>query len=213
MRMQIGTFYRYRMLILLNDPGINNPLEPLLLPLLLQLESFLHIVKEGRYTWRHDSILYLLANSFQSIKNAFLHVDVPGFISPCALTGATLRPDLLLVIPDKCLYILELTVCFETNLRNNSHRKQLKYKTRLERKQQKNFNEVRYINMSMSALGVFDHLSKSFIDMLQDLNFDEATKNYLIRRTMTITIKTTYYIFCRRSKDWALQNFLSLKFA
>ena len=88
------------------------------------------------------------------------------------------------------IIIIELTVGFETNLRNNSHRKQLKYKT-LIREQQKNFNEVRFINLSMSALGVFDHLSKGFIDTLQDLNFEEATKKYMIRRTMTIAIGTT----------------------
>ena len=105
----------------------------------LQLESLLHIVagckkylEEVRYTWRHDSILCFLAQSFHSIKNSSVHVDIPGFINPCALTGDSLRPDLLLVIPDKCLYILELTVSFETNLRNTSHRKQLKYKTLVE---------------------------------------------------------------------------------
>ena len=134
---------------------------------------------EGRYTWRHDSILCFLANSLQSIKNSSLYANIPGFISPCALTGDSLRPDFLLVIPDKCHYVLELTVGFETNLRNNSQRKQLKYKT-LIREQQKNFNEVRFINLSMSALGVFDHLSDGCIDMLQDLNFNQATKSYMI---------------------------------
>ena len=106
-------------------------------------------------------------------------MDIPDFVNLCALTGNSLHPDLLLAIPDKCLYILELTVGLETNLRNNSQRKQLKYKT-LFREQQKNFIEVRFINLSMSALSVFDHLAKSFVVMLQDLNFDEATKNYII---------------------------------
>ena len=182
----------------------------------IQPESLLHIVagckkylEEGRYTWRHNSIIYFPANSLQSIKNSSLYVDIPGFISPCALTSDSLRPDLLLVIPDKCLYILELTIGFETNLRNNSQKKQLKYKT-LIREQQKNFNEVRFIDLSMSALGVFDHLSKGSIDMIQDLNFDEATKNYMIRRTLTIAIRTTYYIFCRRNKDWDSPEFLML---
>ena len=80
----------------------------------LQTESLLHVVAgctkyldEGRYTWRHDSILHFLASSFQSIKNTSLYVDIPGFISPCALTGNGLRPDLLLVSRDKCLYIFE----------------------------------------------------------------------------------------------------------
>ena len=87
------------------------------------------------------------------------------------------------------------------NLRNNSHRKQLKYKT-LIREQQKNVNDVRFVNLSMSALGVFDHLTNSFLEMLQDLKFDVTTRNFIIRRTMTIAIRTTYYIFCHRNKDW-----------
>ena len=110
----------------------------------IQPESLLHIVagckknlEESRYTWRHDSILYFLANSLQSVKNSYLYVDIPGFISPCALTGDSLRPYLLLVIPDKSLYILELTVGFETNLRNNSQRKQLKYRTLIREQQKK----------------------------------------------------------------------------
>ena len=124
----------------------------------LQPESLLHVVAgctkyldEGRYTWLHDSILHFLASSFQSIKISSLYVDIPGFISPCALTGDRLRPDLLSVTRNKCLYIHELTVGFESNLRKNSYRKQLKYKT-LIREQQKNFNDVRFINLSMSAL-------------------------------------------------------------
>ena len=70
------------------------------------------------------------------------------------------------------------------------------------REQQKNFNDVRFVNLSMSALGVFDHLTKSFLEMLQDLKFDVTTRNFINRRTMTIAIRTTYYIFCRRNKDW-----------
>ena len=127
----------------------------------LQPESLIQVVagckkylEEGRYTWRHDSILYFLSKSFPTIKISSSYVDIPGFISPCALTGDSLHPDLLLVIPDKCLYILEFTVGFETNLRNNCHRKQLKYKT-LVGEQQKNFNEVGFVSLSMSALGVF----------------------------------------------------------
>jgi len=72
-------------------------------------------------------------------------VDIPGFPRPCALKGDSLRPDMLLVTPDKNLYLLELTVGFETNLKNNSHRKQLSYKN-LIGEQQKNFNGNRMVN-------------------------------------------------------------------
>ena len=89
-------------------------------------ESLLHVVAgcktyldEGRFTWRHNSALKFIANSFQSIVGSTLYVDLPGFLSPCIITGDTFRPDILLVIKDKKLFVLELTVGFETNLNIN----------------------------------------------------------------------------------------------
>ena len=136
-------------------------------------------------------------------------MDIPGFIRPCSFTGDSLCPDFPLVTRDKCLYILELTVSFESNLRTNSHRKQLKYKT-LIREHQKNFNDVIFVNLSMSALGLFDHLTKSFLEMLQDLKFDVTSRNFISRRTMTSAIRTTYYIAVE-IKIGTLQNFLYFK--
>ncbi len=48
-----------------------------------------------------------------------LYVDRPGFLHPSIVTGIKYRPDLLLTTKDNCLYNLELTVGYETNLRNN----------------------------------------------------------------------------------------------
>ena len=59
-----------------------------------------------------------------------MYVDLPGFVSPSVITGDEfIRPDLLLTIGNKILYILELTVGFETNLKTNSDRKLEKYLT------------------------------------------------------------------------------------
>ena len=55
--------------------------------------------------------------TFQSVRNSTIYVDHPGFISPSAITEDILRPDLLLVLPNKCLYFLDLTVGFESNIR------------------------------------------------------------------------------------------------
>ena len=44
------------------------------------------------------------------------------------INGESLRPDMLLRIEDKCLYIIELTVGFETNLERNAERKEIKYR-------------------------------------------------------------------------------------
>ena len=44
--------------------------------------------------------------------------------------------------------------------------------------------------------------SSTFLKMLDDIGFDDMYKRYCIRRMMAITIRTSYYIFCRRNKEW-----------
>jgi hypothetical protein len=86
-------------------------------------ESLLHVISgckayldEGRFTWQHNSVLNFIASSLMSGERSKLYVDLPGFITPSVITGYQLRPDLLLAIENKVLYVLELTVGFETNL-------------------------------------------------------------------------------------------------
>ena len=106
-------------------------------------------------------------------------VDLPGFISPSVIAGdQLLRPDLLLAIENKVLYILELTVGFETNLKTNSVRKHEKYLP-LIADQKKKHNQVKFINVSVSSLGVFAESTKSLFDMLQDLKYDEQHIRYV----------------------------------
>ena len=56
------------------------------------------------------------------VEGSSLFVDIPGFPSPSIITGDDLRPDLLLKTKDNCLYILELTIGFETNINNNAEK-------------------------------------------------------------------------------------------
>ena len=99
-------------------------------------EKLLHVVAgckvyldQGRYTWHHNSALNFLATSFQAINGSSLYADLPGFLSPSIITGDHLRPDLLLKTKENCLYVLELTIGFETNLNCNAVRKSEKYAT------------------------------------------------------------------------------------
>ena len=81
-----------------------------------------------RFTWRHDSILNSIAKSLQPVINVHssLYADVTGFLNP-SITGENYRPDLLFLIQSKCLYVLELTVGFESNLTNNAVLKKEKF--------------------------------------------------------------------------------------
>ena len=123
----------------------------------------------NRFTWRHDSVLNFIANILQPMNFNNLYVDLPGFLNPTIVTGDKYRPDLLLTTKDNCLYILELTVGYETNLRNNIKRKQEKY-TDVIKEQKKHFKSVEFINLSISALGVFDKESSAFLKMLNRLD-------------------------------------------
>jgi hypothetical protein len=50
-------------------------------------------------------------------------VDLPGYKSPSIITGDIYRPDLLLSTSTGTLYIVELTVGFESNLQKNVEHK------------------------------------------------------------------------------------------
>ena len=137
----------------------------------LHHETLLHVVAGcssylNRFTWRHNSILNFIANNIplQNFQNIF--ADLPGFSNPSIITGDKHRPDLLLTTKDNCLYILELTLGYETHLRNNTERKQSKYAALIQ-DQMNNFKTVKFVNLSLSALSVFDQESSPFIEMLK----------------------------------------------
>ena len=54
----------------------------------------------------------------------------------------------------------------------------------------------------MSALGVFDKSCESLTKMLKDLDIEVPIQRRLLWKVMNIAIRSTYYIFCRRNKDW-----------
>ena len=180
----------------------------------LHPESLLHVVAGCqhylvRFTWRHDCILKFLAKTFQSLNECKLLVDLPGFESPSIITGDEFRPDLLVSTPDKHLYVVELTVGFESNLTNNANRKKAKYKN-LIRELDQNFTSVKFINLSVSSLGVFDKECHTFVKMLNELGLDNQHQQYCIRKIISIAIRSTYYIFCCRNKEWTNPELMNI---
>ena len=116
--------------------------------------------------------------------------------------------DLLLSTSSGCLYIVELTVRFESNLEKNVQRKKAKY-SELIREQSEHSENVRFINISISSLGDFAKECLTFMDMLNDLGFDKNHKKYCFKRMTTIAMRTTYYIFCCRNKEWTKPELLT----
>ena len=98
----------------------------------LEVQTLNHVVaacisalKEGRDTWRHNSILLNLTVIIKN-KVKHLYADLPDYLSPTMITGEELRPDMVICNNDKW-YVLELTCCYETNISKNISRKAQKY--------------------------------------------------------------------------------------
>ena len=117
------------------------------------------------------------------------------------ITSNDLRPDLLLRTKDNCLCILELTIGFETNLNSNAERKSIKY-SQLVSDLSSQYTSITFVNLSMSSLGIFANSYPSFLDMCDSLFIDGDQRRFLISKLSTISIRTTYYIFCCRDKAW-----------
>ena len=54
----------------------------------------------------------------------------------------------------------------------------------------------------MSALGVFDKSCESLMKMLKDLDLEVPIQRRLLSKVMNFAIRSTYYMICRRNKDW-----------
>ena len=130
---------------------------------------------------QHCNLLKLLSIHCWFYPN----VDLPGFLSPCIITGDAFRPDLLLVTADKKLFILELTVGFETNLNTNAQRKGDKYHQLLQTLNSQ-FSIVKFVNLSVTCLGIFGRSADSFVDMCNDLDINKNHLRFIIRKTSNI---------------------------
>ena len=90
---------------------------------------------QGRYNFRHDSVLNHLASVILGNKpdNLEVYADIPGL----DMNGSTIPPDILVTLsrPDlvlinrsrKTVWLLELTCSFETNIQGAHQRKTSKY--------------------------------------------------------------------------------------
>lgn len=83
------------------------------------------MLDQGRYTWRHDSVLNKIVEFVNNTEAKHILVnsdlgDKPWTIPPDILATSD-RPDLVVLdLTNKCVSILELTVPYESNI-NSSH--------------------------------------------------------------------------------------------
>ena len=161
----------------------------------------------GRWNWRHDSILINISRMISKVPGVTVYCDVDDteFHSPSVITGDRERPDIVVIKERECT-ILELTVGFETNMMKNSERKRKKYANLIERLES-DYN-VTYHDLSMGGIGTISKDSMNMIDMFQKLGLLKEESTYLMRKVINVCIRSTYYIFCQRNKEWESPSLL-----
>ena len=114
------------------------------------------------------SVLLHISRTLSSVANSSLFADLPNFLSPSLITGDSLCPDLILVLNSASVYILELTMGFESNIKINSDRKATKCRPLINHLHS-SYSTITFVILSMSVIGIFGMSSESFLSMFADL--------------------------------------------
>ena len=111
-----------------------------------------------------------------------------------------------MIVIDKSnrMSIIELTVGHESNAESNAKRKAEKYSQLLHDEALcRTYKSIEFINLVMTTGGVFSKDTRSFFTMLNTLKIDSSLIKYTAVKVTCICIRTSYYIFCMRDKDWS----------
>ena len=165
------------------------------------------MLNQGRYTWRHNSILnhiWQLVNSCESVENNTLqvNVDLPGHnvrTIPLNILPTTDRPDLVIIdYKKKDIIVFELTVPFEPNISKSHCRKQNKYAALAKDVKQAGFN---------CQLLCFEVGSRGFISKENKGRLHELMKRVGLRRQKKVfndlsklALVTSYGVYTSRNE-------------
>ena len=152
----------------------------------------------------------------------YLHLRIPNYLlisllsHPLLWLMETLRLDLVLIHSNAFVYMQELTVGCESNITINSDRKLAKQRL-LFNSLRTNYTSIKFVNLSMSALGIFGASCDSLLQMLQDLHFDTNFQKNVVMKVSNIVMKVSniamrcsYYLCCGHNTQWTCSNLLNL---
>ena len=156
----------------------------------------------NRYKWRHDSVLKTIFNYMCSfVKTPYeIHCDIPGLTphNPSELfVDNQYRPDIIIKGPES-LTVIELTVPYETNLLKSRQGKIEKYRD-ITSKVKTPYNKIELLFFEVSSLGFVGQDAKGMKAYLDSLKINSEE---LFLKCSEVAIRCTYYIYCRRNKEW-----------
>ena len=172
---------------------------------------------QGRYDWRHDSIVKLLATRILEGKPASLDIyaDIQGYKTnggtiPANILCTLERPDIVFVEKtSKQIVLLELTCSFESNIETANSRKKLKYqdlKTDLEAQHY----TVTLIPFEVGSRGQVTKRNRTALENIFRTNRIKLKTGQLFKDMSKIALLCSFSIFhAREQPTWQSPPYLS----
>ena len=115
------------------------------------------------------------------------------------------RPDLVVIL-DKNIFVVELTICFDTNTQKSRDYKRNRYEN-LQDQLLIDCNKFELIFIEFTTLGFISKDSLlQFRKLLRAIDIDH---DRTIIKCMETAIRATYYIICRRNNEWTDPDLLN----
>ena len=171
---------------------------------------------QGRYTWRHDSVLQVFVHGLQKHLPEFfkLYADLPGYLAsvsppstiPIKLSTSLSRPDLVLVSEDS-IYLFELTIPTKTqqHLLTARARKENRYGSLL-------YDDLQSTGLVVDLISIeIGHfMQETLAQMATTCCVSKKTVRSLFKQAACIAISCSYGIFnSRASLEWDLLDLLT----
>ena len=99
--------------------------------------------------------------------------------------------------------MVELPCGFITKVKENCERKQTSYDETLQDLNAR-YKNASFVNLSMSALGLIgkNDSGQNLLNALTSIGVPKVNATNVIRTAINICIRSTYYLFCKKDKDW-----------
>ena len=177
-------------------------------PLCSSNQSLLHIlnncpvaIRLRRYNIHHDKVLHQISLAVEAhlVSSASMVVDIgEGYAFPIHIIPTDLRPDLVWWEDDaRVLYIVELTVCYETNFEEAAERKMAKYMGLVNQARESGYKAT-LIPLQVGSRGVPD--CDGFCRLAKCLNIGKKNMMQLLKRVITEVLTGSFSIWCTRNR-------------
>ncbi len=190
-------------------------------------ETLLHVLNnckvmldQGRYTWRHNSVLNSMYNYFISAKpdNLEIFCDLPDMLPgistiPSDILTTNLRPDLVIINrQSKNILLLELTIPFDSNITSAHERKAERYENLVN-----DLNDLGYLTeyfpIEISSRGLITKENNLRLkDTVKQIkNVSRKDMNTFLDGLKKVAILSSYIIFyAKYEQSWLNPAMVSL---